>query len=216
MPEYLPTWRLRPSWFRSWSYLKPTPVLPPRMETMRLSDVVWCCLLGFIPNGYSLYKIVELSGLGFEVHVLSIYSVVSGLLTPTRIYVKPILACTKSKKLKGMAHRGGLLQKTFLGPSSHLSHLIRCVIGLHPYFTCQRKWVVWWRRVCTFNCGIRRFLVLWVGTTGDMGKILNFLNRQSVFSWLEVLLSGRGLNRLRIKIWQVHGEFEDIFVMILI
>lgn len=91
------------------------PILPDT-AAMREGDVLLgLASNGVHSNGYSLVrKIVEKSGLSF--HDKAPWSenetVGASLLTPTRIYVKPLLAVTRKGLVKGMAHitGGGLLE----------------------------------------------------------------------------------------------------------
>jgi homoserine kinase len=96
--------------------LKHSQTILPDKQGMREGDVV----LGLASdgphsNGFSLIrKIIERAGLSF--HDAAPWSkgqsVGDSLLTPTRIYVKPLLASTEKGLIKGMAHitGGGLLE----------------------------------------------------------------------------------------------------------
>jgi len=90
----------------------------PVLDDMMAGDV----LIGLASswphsNGYSLIrKIVDRSGLGWtdEAPFESGKSLGEALLTPTRIYVKPLLPQLKSRRIKGLAHitGGGLTENT--------------------------------------------------------------------------------------------------------
>jgi homoserine kinase len=91
------------------------PILPD-MASMAEGDVLLgLASSGVHSNGFSLVrKIVEKSGLSF--HDPAPWSegenIGTALLTPTKIYVKPLLAATRRSLIKGMAHitGGGLLE----------------------------------------------------------------------------------------------------------
>lgn len=94
----------------------------PLMDDMTAGDVlIGLASSGPHSNGYSLIrKIVERSGLGwtddapFEPAKSLGKSLGKALLTPTRIYVKPLLPLLKSGRIKGLAHitGGGLTENT--------------------------------------------------------------------------------------------------------
>lgn len=92
-----------------------TPILPDTAAMCEGDVLLGLASNGVHSNGYSLVrKIVEKSGLSF--HDKAPWSenetVGGSLLTPTRIYVKPLLAVTRKGLVKGMAHitGGGLLE----------------------------------------------------------------------------------------------------------
>jgi homoserine kinase len=94
---------------------KGVPILPD-FASMAAGDVlIGLASSGVHSNGFSLVrKIVEKKGLSF--HDPAPWSegqnIGTALLTPTKIYVKPLLAATRRGLLKGMAHitGGGLLE----------------------------------------------------------------------------------------------------------
>lgn len=92
-----------------------TTILPD-FAAMRPGDVLLgLASSGVHSNGFSLVRrIIETQGLNFHDPCPWIdgTDIGTALLTPTRIYVKPLLAATRSGLLKGMAHitGGGLLE----------------------------------------------------------------------------------------------------------
>lgn len=96
--------------------IKPGQTILPDKSAMKEGDVVLGLRSnGVHSNGFSLVrKIIERAGLKFTDPAPwdSSTSVGASLLTPTRIYVKPLLAATSQNLLKGMAHitGGGLVE----------------------------------------------------------------------------------------------------------
>ena len=96
--------------------IKKGATILPDTKAMVVGDVlIGLASNGAHSNGYSLIrKIVETTGLSFHDKAPwdPAESVGSSLLTPTRIYVKPLLAAIQRGLLKGMAHitGGGLLE----------------------------------------------------------------------------------------------------------
>jgi homoserine kinase len=91
------------------------PILPDTASMVEGDVVLGLASSGVHSNGFSLVrKIVERSGLTF--HDSAPWSeadnIGTALLTPTKIYVKPLLAATRQSLIKGMAHitGGGLLE----------------------------------------------------------------------------------------------------------
>jgi len=85
--------------------------LLPKTSTLQEGDVlIGLSSSGPHANGYSLIrKIVEVSGLGWDAEApfSPSKSLAYALLTPTRIYVKPLLPLIKEGKVKGLAHITG-------------------------------------------------------------------------------------------------------------
>jgi homoserine kinase len=91
------------------------PILPDMASMVEGDVLLGLASSGVHSNGFSLVrKIVERSGLSF--HDPAPWSegqdIGTALLTPTKIYVKPLLAATRRSLIKGMAHitGGGLLE----------------------------------------------------------------------------------------------------------
>jgi homoserine kinase len=91
------------------------PILPDMASMVEGDVLIGLASSGVHSNGFSLVrKIVERSGLSF--HDPAPWSegqdIGTALLTPTKIYVKPLLAATRRSLIKGMAHitGGGLLE----------------------------------------------------------------------------------------------------------
>lgn len=94
---------------------KGVPILPDTASMVEGDIVIGLASSGVHSNGFSLVrKIVEKKGLTF--HDAAPWSesdkIGTALLTPTKIYVKPLLAATRRGLIKGMAHitGGGLLE----------------------------------------------------------------------------------------------------------
>jgi len=90
----------------------------PRLDDMAAGDVlIGLASSGPHSNGYSLIrKIVERSGLNWtdDAPFKAGETLGRALLTPTRLYVKPLLPLLKSGRIKGLAHitGGGLTENT--------------------------------------------------------------------------------------------------------
>ncbi|OJD24617.1 phosphoribosylamine-glycine ligase [Blastomyces percursus] len=121
----------------------------PDLERMQVGDV----LLGLASsgphsNGYSLVrKIVERSGLSYHDAApfeTTASSLGAALLTPTRIYVKPLLAAlaAASGAIKGLAHitGGGLVENIPRALPKHLTALVDVTSwSLPPVFRWLKK-----------------------------------------------------------------------------
>lgn len=119
-------------------------------------------------NGYSLIrKIVEASGLGWgdDAPFARDHSLAQALMTPTRIYVKPVLPLMKAGLVKGAAHitGGGLIEN----PPRCIAPGLRAVFDwdawpMPPVF----RWLAETGGVSdhemrrTFNCGVGFILVV--------------------------------------------------------
>jgi phosphoribosylformylglycinamidine cyclo-ligase len=119
-------------------------------------------------NGYSLIrKIVEASGLGWgdDAPFARDHSLAQALMTPTRIYVKPVLPLMKAGLVKGAAHitGGGLIEN----PPRCIAPGLKAVFDwdawpLPPVF----RWLAETGGVSdhemrrTFNCGVGFILVV--------------------------------------------------------
>ncbi|MFN3575626.1 MAG: phosphoribosylformylglycinamidine cyclo-ligase [Tabrizicola sp.] len=122
---------------------------------------------GVHSNGYSFVrKVVELSGLGWDApSPFSDGSLGAALLTPTRLYVRQVLAAIRAGGVHGLAHitGGGLTEN----PPRVLPEGLACEIDLGawdlpPVF----RWLAGTARMSepellkTFNCGIGMILVV--------------------------------------------------------
>lgn len=135
---------------------------------------------GVHSNGFSLVrKIIEKKGLSFhDTAPWSANETVGGsLLTPTRIYVKPLLAATRKGLLKGMSHitGGGLLENIpRMLPESLAAELDATTWPVLPVF----KWLKEAGRLddtefCrTFNTGLGMVLVVSEGNVRAATEIL--------------------------------------------
>lgn len=135
----------------------------PKLDTMNVGDLLVALpSSGPHSNGYSLIrKIVERSGLGWDAPAPFEPGRTLGeaLLTPTTIYVKPLLQLIRNKRIKGLAHitGGGLTENT---PRMLPDHLVPKID--------YRSWTLppvfqWLQQVGglsdtemhrTFNCGV--------------------------------------------------------------
>ena len=105
--------------------------LLPKTELMKAGDVlIGVASSGIHSNGYSLVRrVLQKAGVSFS----SMYpfdsrkTVGEALLTPTKIYVKPLLPLIQKKLLKGLAHitGGGLTENVPRALPKHLSAVIK-------------------------------------------------------------------------------------------
>ncbi|MBN2343968.1 MAG: phosphoribosylformylglycinamidine cyclo-ligase [Deltaproteobacteria bacterium] len=136
---------------------------------------------GLHSNGYSLArKVVEQSGAalsdtpeGFTV------SLGEALLAPTRIYVKPVLACAKSVEVKSVAHitGGGLLENIPRTLPAHLGVSLANNWDVPAIFSWLAKEGPVAPRECmrTFNMGIGMTLVV---SEADADKAISVLKEE--------------------------------------
>jgi phosphoribosylformylglycinamidine cyclo-ligase len=144
--------------------------LLPRPDVKAGDVLIGLASSGVHSNGYSLVRrIVEMSGLGWDAPCPFAPNISLGeaLLTPTRIYVKPLLAALKSEAgsgLKALAHitGGGFIENIprvlpeDVGVSLDLS-----AIPVPPVFRwlARTGGVAEAEMLRTFNCGIGMVLV---------------------------------------------------------
>ncbi|KAK0612738.1 Bifunctional purine biosynthetic protein ADE1 [Lasiodiplodia hormozganensis] len=106
------------------------PILPDTASMVEGDVLIGLASSGPHSNGFSLIrKIVERAGLSFHSPApwsQSGESVGVALLTPTRIYVRPLLAAAQQRLLKGMAHitGGGLLENIPRMLPNHLQAVV--------------------------------------------------------------------------------------------
>jgi phosphoribosylaminoimidazole synthetase len=155
----------------------------PKLDQQKPGDIMIAMgSSGPHSNGYSLIRrIVERSGLAWDAPApfAEDQSLAEALLTPTRIYVKPVLPYLKAGRIKGLAHitGGGLIEN----PPRAIAD------GLAPRF----DWNAWtlppvfeWLQQTggvateemrrTFNCGVGLVLIV---DTHDLPDVLEGLAR---------------------------------------
>lgn len=124
---------------------------------------------GVHSNGFSLVrKIVELSGLGFDTPApfQTELSLGRALLAPTRIYVKPLLACIrKTNAIKAMAHitGGGFIDNIpRVLPDDLAAAVDLDAVDAPPVFgwLARTGGVETREMLRTFNCGVGMILVV--------------------------------------------------------
>ena len=122
---------------------------------------------GVHSNGYSLVrKVVEMSGLGWDAPApFGEGRLGAALLTPTRLYVKPVLAAIRAGGLHGLAHvtGGGLTEN----PPRVLPKGLACRIDLAAWtLPPEFRWLATTANMSmadllkTFNCGIGMIAVV--------------------------------------------------------
>jgi phosphoribosylamine--glycine ligase/phosphoribosylformylglycinamidine cyclo-ligase len=163
----------------------------PNTSAMKLGDIILgLASSGPHSNGYSLIrKIVERSGLSYSdtapfntnTHTSSSQSQSVGLalLTPTRIYVKPLLAALSksSNSIKGLAHitGGGLLENVPRMLPAHLSAAIDTATWPFPDVF---RWLKATGGVSAlemgraFNCGVGMVVVVEKGVEDAVASVL--------------------------------------------
>ncbi|GAB1364133.1 phosphoribosylformylglycinamidine cyclo-ligase [Rhodobacter sp.] len=135
---------------------------------------------GVHSNGYSFVrKVVELSGLGWDAaSPFSEGSLGEALLTPTRLYVRQVLAAIRAGGVHGLAHitGGGLTEN----PPRVLPEGLACEIDLGawtlpPVF----RWLASTANMAepellkTFNCGIGMMLVVAPDQADELSALLD-------------------------------------------
>ena len=137
-------------------------------------------------NGYSLIrKILEVSGADLQ-SPLAGSTLAEALITPTRIYVKPLLALIKQCQVNSLCHitGGGLLENL----PRVLPHNARAVIDCNSW---QMPAIFQWLQTegnvedkemfRTFNCGVGMVLVV---DPADVHKALALLGEAGENAWL--------------------------------
>ncbi|MBD8875314.1 phosphoribosylformylglycinamidine cyclo-ligase [Roseibium polysiphoniae] len=136
---------------------------------------------GVHSNGYSLVrKIVELSGLSWEdpAPFAEGKSLGEALMTPTRIYVKPLLAALKaSSGIKALAHiTGGGLPENLprVLPANTSAKIDLGAIDCPPVFNWLSKsgGVAEAEMLRTFNCGVGMVVVVAADEADKISEIL--------------------------------------------
>jgi phosphoribosylformylglycinamidine cyclo-ligase len=137
-------------------------ILPRR--TIKAGDaVIGLAASGAHSNGYSLIrKLVETSGLGYgdPAPFDGSQSLAAALLTPTRIYVRPVLAALKSHTgIKGLAHiTGGGLTENIprILPDALAAEIDLAAIEVPPVFGWLKATgaIPQGEMLRTFNCGV--------------------------------------------------------------
>jgi phosphoribosylamine--glycine ligase/phosphoribosylaminoimidazole synthetase len=153
----------------------------PKRENMEVGDVlIGLQSSGLHSNGFSLVRSVAKSA-GVRYHAASAFDPTKTfgeiILTPTRVYVKPLLALAKAGKLKGAAPitNGGLFRSIPRVLPSDLQAQVRCDtwdlpavfrwIGVSFKVSCREM-------AATFNCGIGMVLVV---AKQDVDAVLTLL-----------------------------------------
>jgi phosphoribosylamine--glycine ligase/phosphoribosylformylglycinamidine cyclo-ligase len=141
----------------------------PRTNDIKAGDVlIGLPSSGVHSNGFSLArKVVEVNGLNFDSPspFQSGSSIGEALLTPTKLYIKPLLPLIREQKIKGMAHitGGGFVDNVPRVLPEHLGATINCNAWTQlPVF----KWLMQagnipaYEMARTFNCGIGMILIV--------------------------------------------------------
>ncbi|MEO3387674.1 phosphoribosylformylglycinamidine cyclo-ligase [Mesorhizobium sp. CAU 1741] len=137
---------------------------------------------GVHSNGFSLVRrIVEMSGLGWDAPCPfdKYRSLGEALLTPTRIYVKPVLAAIRSTHgIKALAHiTGGGFPENIprVLPKDFSAELDLDAIDVPAVFSWLAKTggVEANEMMRTFNCGIGMVLVVAAGQAAQVAAVLN-------------------------------------------
>ncbi|PWY78625.1 phosphoribosylamine-glycine ligase [Aspergillus eucalypticola CBS 122712] len=160
----------------------------PDTTAMKAGDVLLALASsGPHSNGYSLVrKIVERSGLSYQDPAPFTMPSATGpqtlgqaLLTPTRIYVKPLLKAlaTSSAAIKGLAHitGGGLLDNVpRMLPATLAAHINVSTWELPPVFRWlkQNGNVTAMEMSRAFNCGVGMILAVEKGSEGAITELL--------------------------------------------
>lgn len=136
-------------------------------------------------NGYSLIrKVIETKPVDLST-MLEGKTLAQWVLTPTRIYVKPLLALLKSITVKGMAHitGGGLIENVPRVLPEHVSaHLDRAAWPQPPLF----QWLQAQGNIAdhemfrVFNCGIGMVVIV---SAADAAKAIAQLRQSGETVW---------------------------------
>jgi phosphoribosylformylglycinamidine cyclo-ligase len=134
---------------------------------------------GVHSNGYSLVrKIVERSGLGWEADCpFAAGSLGAALLTPTRLYVKPVLAAVRAGGVHGLAHiTGGGLTENLprVLPEGLGAEIDLAGWTLPPVFAwlAAEGGIAEAEMLKTFNCGIGMIAVVAADRAGALTALL--------------------------------------------
>ena len=153
----------------------------PDTSSMREGDVLLALASsGPHSNGYSLIrKIVERSGLSYSdpAPFKKDEKLGSALLTPTRIYVKPLLKALSATTIKGLAHvtGGGLVDNVpRMLPASLTAAIDATAWSLPPVFAWLKKTgnVTAAEMARAFNCGVGMVVVVGKESEGAVREVL--------------------------------------------
>ncbi|KAF2196581.1 phosphoribosylformylglycinamidine cyclo-ligase-like protein [Delitschia confertaspora ATCC 74209] len=155
-------------------------ILPDKAAMVEGDVLLGLASNGAHSNGYSLIrKIVEKTGLSFHDKApwAEGETVGESLLTPTRIYVKPLLAAVQNELLKGMAHitGGGLLENIpRMLPDSLAAELDASSWPVPPVFGWLKKaGKMENREFCrTWNVGLGMVLVVETSKVEEAKRLL--------------------------------------------
>ncbi len=139
---------------------------------------------GLHSNGYSLVRhVLSRSGVGLT-DEFNGQTFIDNLLTPTRIYIKPVLELLKSIRLKSIAHitGGGLLENLPRIMPNNTQASIDCSSWQWPEIF---NWLMKTGNISThemyrtFNCGVGLVLIVGADETEESVKILNDLGEHA-------------------------------------
>ncbi len=158
--------------------------LLPRSDFAENDVLIGIASSGVHSNGFSLVrKVVELSGLSYtdEAPFQPGSTLGEALMTPTRIYVKPLLAALKDTSgIKAMAHitGGGLpenLPRVFSDDRSARIDLSTIKVPAVFGWMAKTGGISQAEMLRTFNCGIGMVVVV---AAGDAQNVLDVLERE--------------------------------------
>ncbi len=153
----------------------------PRKDTGAGDVLLGLASSGVHSNGYSMVrKIVELSGLSWNdaAPFADGATIGEALMTPTKIYVKPLLAALKaSGGIKALAHiTGGGLPENLprVLPDDTSARIDLSQISVPPVFHWLAKMggVVESEMLRTFNCGVGMVIVVAEEEAGKVAEVL--------------------------------------------
>lgn len=160
----------------------------PRLKAIRANDaLIACASSGLHSNGFSLVrKVISTAGLSLEAPAPwdKKQSLAESLLTPTRIYVKPILAALKAHTIHALAHitGGGLTQNLpRVLPNGLDAEIDLSAFRLPGVFDwlMRQGGIAEEEMLRTFNCGIGLIVVAPEGEAGAVIRTLKGLGENA-------------------------------------